>query len=474
MAVIEMVGRIGRSARPGMLAGGLPLLVLLGVLILGPLANIAWKTVASDGGAVWAQVVASRLSPNLLYGPLANTIVLGIGVSVGTIVIGGFLAWLVVLTDMPFRRTIGVLATLPFMIPSFAVALAWSVLFRNGRVGGGGFFYDLGFDVPDALAWGLGPTLAVQTGHYYSLVFTLIAAALASINSDLLDAAQMAGASKRKVLVGIALPIVTPAVIAGASLAFASAVSNFAVPALLGLPVRMQTLSTRLFGMIETGQTLRGFVLSLILIVVAGVFLWFGNRMLAGRKSFSTITGKGGRSRRFGLGVWRWPLFGVAALLCLLTTIVPMAILIASSFTVRKGGLLGEYTMHFWTGVSDPAIAQGQPGIIYNDTIVAAVATTIGLGLIVAVLATLLGTGDRTVRGPLPGQPDRRGPRAVELPAALRPGHRLRGRLYRPVRPADRTLPGAIRHLRPAGDRRHRLSAALRGAVRPVGGQPGR
>jgi iron(III) transport system permease protein len=37
-------------------------------------------------------------------------------------------------------------------------------------------------------------------------------------------------------------------------LCFAGAVSNFAAPALLGLPVRMQTLSTRLFGMIEVGQ----------------------------------------------------------------------------------------------------------------------------------------------------------------------------------------------------------------------------
>ena len=391
MAVIDMVGRIGRSARPGVLAGGVPLLLLLGLLILGPLANIAWKTVAADGGAVWGQVVASRLSPNLLYKPLANTLILGVGVSIGTIAIGGFLAWLVVLTDVPFRRTIGVLATLPFMIPSFAVALAWSVLFRNGRVGGGGFFHDLGFAVPDALAWGLGPVLIVQTAHYYSLVFALIAAALASINSDLLEAAQMTGASKRRVLLGIALPIVTPAVIAGASLAFASAVSNFAVPALLGLPVRMQTLSTRLFGMIETGQTLRGFALSLILIVVAGVFLWVGNRLLAGRRSFSTITGKGGRSRRFQLGAWRWPLFGAAALICLLTTIVPMAILVASSLTARKGGLLGEYTLHFWTGISDPSIAQGQPGIIYNDAIVGAIATTIGLGLVVALLATALG-----------------------------------------------------------------------------------
>ncbi|MCV5261597.1 LptF/LptG family permease, partial [Escherichia coli] len=48
----------------------------------------------------------------------------GAGVAAGCILVGGFLAWLVVLTDVPARRALWFLAALPFMIPSFAAALA--------------------------------------------------------------------------------------------------------------------------------------------------------------------------------------------------------------------------------------------------------------------------------------------------------------------------------------------------------------
>jgi iron(III) transport system permease protein len=111
----------------------------------------------------------------------------------------------------------------------------------------------LGLDVPDWLAWGMIPTLIVLTLHHFSLAFTIIAPALATVNSDLVEAAQIAGAGGRRILLGIVLPVATPALVAAGSLCFAGAVSNFATPALLGLPVWMQTLATRLYGMIEVG-----------------------------------------------------------------------------------------------------------------------------------------------------------------------------------------------------------------------------
>lgn len=384
----SMIGTARRRiARPGGILGPV-LAVLVGILILAPLVKIALAT----GGIAWEEVLASRLSPNLFWWPLLNTIVIGLGVGVGTVLIGGFLAWLVVLTDLPFRRTIGVLATLPFMIPSFAIALAWGVMFRNDRIGGStGFLQAAGIDVPDWLAWGMAPILIVLIAHYYSLAFALIAAALSSINSDILEAGQLTGASRSRILAGITLPVVLPAVIAGASLTFAGGVSNFAAPALLGLPVRFQTLATRLYGMIETGQVERGYVLALLLIVVSALFLWAGNRLVAGRRSYATITGKGGRTKRFALGAWRWPLFGAAATICLMTTVVPTIILILSSLTTQKGDIFSALTLHYWIGQSDPEIAQGQAGIFHNADFASAAVTTIGLGLTVAVAATLLG-----------------------------------------------------------------------------------
>ncbi|MBA8905798.1 ABC transporter permease [Aminobacter ciceronei] len=264
------------------------LILVVGILVIAPLVKIVLSTLTIEGLDAWQAVLASKMSENLWWRPLLNTVLLGIGVATGCLLMGGFLAWLVVLTDVPAPRTLGLLATLPFMIPSFAAALAWGALFRNSRLGGSvGFFEANGYIVPDWLAWGLLPTLIVLIAHYYSLAFTVISAALSSIGADLVEAAQVAGAKRSRIFFGIILPVVTPALIAAASLTFAGAVSNFAAPALLGLPVRMQTLSTRLFGMIETGQTERGFVIALLLIVVSASFLWLGERLVAGRKNSS-------------------------------------------------------------------------------------------------------------------------------------------------------------------------------------------
>lgn len=385
-----------RSFKDAFLSPGLGLkaavLVLLTALVAAPLLKVFGATLAPGAWSAWSDVLASNLSRNLFWLPLANTMILGAGVATGCVLVGGFLAWLVVMTDVPFRRTIGLLATLPFMIPSFATALAWGSLFRNARVGGQiGFLEGLGFSVPDWLAWGMVPTLVVLIAHYYSLAFTVIAAALATVNSDLVEAAQMTGAGRRRIFLGIILPVALPALVAGASLTFAGAVSNFAAPALLGLPVRMQTLATRLYGMIEIGQAERGYVLAILLILVSAFFLWAGNRVISGRRSYATITGKGGRAKRFALGTARLPLFVAAASICVLTTLVPVAILIASSLAPSSSALFSDWSLHYWIGASDPAIARGQAGIWNNPLILSATGVTVGLGVTVAFSASLVG-----------------------------------------------------------------------------------
>lgn len=375
---------------------GLPLklavLILLGALIVAPLGRILSETLRPDTIGAWSDALASGLSRNLFWLPLMNTMLLGIGVAVGCVLLGGFLAWLVVMTDVPLRRTIGLMATLPFMIPSFATALAWGSLFRNDRIGGqAGFLWGLGVPIPDWLAWGLVPTLIVLVAHYYSLAFTVIAASLATVNSDLVESAQMTGAGRGRIFAGIILPVTLPSVVAGASLTFAGAVSNFAAPALLGLPVRMQTLATRLYGMIEIGQTARGYVIALLLILLSAAFLWLGNRVISGRRSYATITGKGGRAKRFTLDAARWPLFAAAMLICLLTTILPVGVLIASSLAPSSSALFSNWTLHYWTGESVASIAQGQAGIWHNPAILSAIGVTLALGASVAATGTLVG-----------------------------------------------------------------------------------
>lgn len=368
------------------------MLAFTALLVIAPVMMILMATLTPDGLAAWQAITNSPLSRNLWWRPLGNTVLLGAGTAIGCLLLGGFLAWLVVLTDVPLRRFLAVMSILPFMIPSFAAALAWTTLFRNERIGGqAGYFASNGIPIPDWLAWGIVPTLIVLIAHYYSLAYTLIAASLSSVSGDLVESAEMAGAKRGRILFGIVLPVVTPALIAGGMLTFAGAVSNFAAPALLGAPVRMQTLSTRIYGMVQTGNIERGYVLALLLMLAAGALLYFSDRFVSGRRAFVTVTGKGTRTKRFSLGRWRWPLFGFATSIAVITTIIPVIVLIASSMAPRPGQLFSDWTLHYWIGAAGTAIAEGQAGIFRNPRLIDGIFTTIRLGLTVAACAMLVG-----------------------------------------------------------------------------------
>lgn len=377
--------------QPTVVLGAGTLLVLL-VLVVAPLIGLLNTTLMAGNREAWGDVFASAMSTNLLWRPLGNSILMGVATAVLSTIIGGFLAWVVVMTRIPGRGLLGLLATIPFALPSFALALAWESVFRNDLIGGStGILMNLGVPIPDWLAWGPVPVAVTLTAHYFSLSFMLIAAALASVNGDLMEAAEMTGASKLRVAKDIALPVVAPAMISGALLAFAEGVSNFVTPALLGLPVRFHTLSTRLYGAISTGDVSRGYVLSIVLIVVAAMIMYASTRVTGGRRSFATITGKGGRSRAIELGPWAWLVGGLAWLVVLFTTIVPGIVLVVSSLTRRTNDFASGFTLHYWVGGSDPALAQGQRGILNNPLILQATWNTVLLGVSVALGAGLLG-----------------------------------------------------------------------------------
>lgn len=370
-------------------------LVVLGILVAAPLVSLITSTLPAEGESweegPWLDVLASPMSQNLFWTPLRNSLLVALGTAVISTVVGGFLAWVVVLSDIPGRRTIGVLATIPFALPSFAIALAWTSVFRNDRVGGApGLLSSLGIDVPDSIAWGALPVTLTLVAHYFSLSFVIIAAALAGLGGDLLSAAELTGASKLKVATRIALPAVAPALLSSFLLAFAEGVSNFASPALLGLPVRFQTLSTRLYGAISTGDVGRGYALSLLLVTVAAVVLYLGNRATAGR-SFAVITGKSSRPRTIRLKAWRMPVLGMSWAIIAATTILPLLVLAATTLSRRANRFDDGFTLHYWIGHSDPGISHGMAGVFRNDQLITATTTTISLGLAVAAGSVVLG-----------------------------------------------------------------------------------
>jgi iron(III) transport system permease protein len=114
--------------------------------------------------------------------------------------------------------------------------------------------------------------------------------------------------------------------------------------------------------------------------------------MLSGRRNFVTIGGKGAVPRRTTLGSARILLTLIAWIICVLTTILPILLLVAASLAPSSLALFSDWTMHYWIGEANPAFARGQPGIFHNPQLISALTTTLILGASVALAANIIGT----------------------------------------------------------------------------------
>ena len=72
-------------------------------------------------------------------------------------------------------------------------------------------------------------------------------------------------------------------------------------------------------------------------------------------------------------------------------TVEPISVDYNSMVTTLTNDLASGLTLHYWIGASDPALAQGQPGILQNPQILQATWNTVLLGVCVAIGAGILG-----------------------------------------------------------------------------------
>ena len=104
MADIAMTGHARRVLfRQGTVLKAVVLL-LLTLLIVLPLLRTFMFTLEPGNLGAWRDVLTGRLSRNLFYVPLMNTMLIGVVTALGCVLLGGFLAWLVGLSRGWLRR----------------------------------------------------------------------------------------------------------------------------------------------------------------------------------------------------------------------------------------------------------------------------------------------------------------------------------------------------------------------------------
>ena len=371
------------------------ILIPLGQMIIQTLTLAGADAARVDGGRegmftlyYWKRVLTSSISQKMLWTPLKNSLLISVCTAAFGITLGSLLAWLMVRSDLPYKKFFSLALIIPYMIPSWCKSMAWLTIFKNERVGGAqGLLGFLGIQTPDWLAYG--PFAIID---YYAYAYLLVSSALSSINSELEEMGEILGASKARILTKITFPLVMPAILSAVIMTFSKAMGTFGVPSVLGLKIGYYTVSTTMYNSIQNGQNRVAFAISLILIAIASFSVFLNQKAIGSRKSFSTIGGKGSRSNPIRLGKWRPVIVGILIAFIAVAVVFPVVILLYQSFMLEPGNYsLSNFTLHYWTGGSVPTIDQGEPGIFKNPQFMKYVVNTIKLVVLTSLFATVFG-----------------------------------------------------------------------------------
>ena len=346
--------------------------------------------------ALFVILIVLTLLPliSIFYKPLLNTVWISLATCFIAIGFGGLMAWLVTRTNIRYKPFLSAVFVLPYVMPSWTLALAWLNFFRNSLVGGvpGLFTVLTGIPTPNWFAYGFFPISVVQGLHYAPFAYILIGGILKNMDANLEEAALLLKASRRQILMRITLPMVKPAVLSTFLLAFSSSMSAFAVPAFLGSPVRYQVLTTQLYRTLQGLNPGYGYLMALILILIGVGIMLVNQWVLSGRKSYTTITGKSSQIALVNLRGLRNPLSIGFSVLLTCVAIVPLITFAVESFIVEPGNYAwSNFSTIFWVGEGAVDVANGEPGILRNAHIFAGLTNSFLLSVVVAFLTGTIG-----------------------------------------------------------------------------------
>ena len=370
------------------------LLIYLAVTALWPLARLFLLAFApGDDGAVLG-LARETLTSGAFRRAFWNTLWSASASVVISTALGTALALATGLVRLPGRALASFLALSPVLIPSQIMALAWVQMLGPGSA-------ILG---PLGLAPGPGQTNPLYSGagvawlmgiEHMPLVFIAVRAALAAIPGDLVEAARISGAGPARITRRVILPLTLPAALAGATLAFAAAVGNFGIPALLGIPGRFTVLTTLIYQRLNGfGPSVIGKVSVMALVLVAMALAALALRQVLQRR-LGVPLHAGRAFGGFGAGRWRWAVAAALWLALIWLALLPMLALATTAMIPALGVPFGWDTAslkNFTAAWDNPAVRRA-----FANSFTLAIAA----GAISAVIAIVLGWLAVSARHPL-------------------------------------------------------------------------
>jgi iron(III) transport system permease protein len=301
------------------------------VLLAWPLASVVRASLTVDG-AFSLSLFTRIFTEQRFIGAIGNTFLVGFGGALGATVLGVTLAFVVSRHAIRGRAAIEVLALIALVSPPFIGAYAWIVLFgSNGVVRRS--LMQIGLTIPPI--YGATGVILVFSLKFFPNVFLITVGAFEGVSRSLEEAAESLGVSPARRMWLVTLPLILPAITAGALLAFVLSIADFGTPQIIGRG--FQVLATQAFTLysaeLGSDQGLAS-AISLVLVAISMVFVLLQRRLM--RRDIYHSTGLRRTERRPTSGLRGVGLHALAYIIVALGTL-PAVVVVIFSFRRTRG-----------------------------------------------------------------------------------------------------------------------------------------
>ncbi|WP_263289451.1 ABC transporter permease [Tateyamaria pelophila] len=276
-------------------------IVIVTTFVFFPIAKMLLAAFVTEEGRYSAAVFAAKLFDDRLWslgcltggrcGVALNSLFLAILVGLLTTALGLVFALVVTRSGFRYKRALRALTVLPIITPPFVIGLALILLFGlSGTVTQ--FFADLFGVQPTRWLYGMPGVLIAQTLAFTPIAFLVLIGVVEGVSPSMEEAAQTLRANRWQTFRTVSLPLMRPGLANAFLLGFIESMADFGNPLVLG--GNFDVLSTEIFFAIVGAQYDQGraAVLAMVLLFFT-LSAFYAQRMWLGKKSYTTVSGKG-------------------------------------------------------------------------------------------------------------------------------------------------------------------------------------
>ncbi len=343
---------------------------LIMFVFIVPIIRLFWMSFKREGSLTLANY-STILGEASTWSMLRNTLIIVVGSTLLSILIGVGMAWITVYTDIRMKKVLQLFILIPFVIPSYIVTIAWTQLTNS-----------IGF--VDINLYSYGGIIFILGISHYPIVYLFTANVLKRIPKELEWAIRSSGGGRWTSFKQVTLPLALPGIVGGGMIAFLTNLDNFGIPAFLGIPANITVLSTAIYQeVIGFGPSSFSRAATLSVLLAGIALIGTSGQWFLLRKSRLSETASIDEKPRLVLGRKRKWMEAVVWVFVVVVGIVPLVMMMKTSI-IRAYGLpfkMENLTLDHYKYI-----------LFDYDKVFQAMGTSMKLSLITTIVCIVFGT----------------------------------------------------------------------------------